>query len=1048
MWRDFLPKIRSWPESLYQTPDNPNQLDGSKTENKLSLEFAVPNSDSQSERRSLRRFGFSIIILSLAIIAALNLFPAADYLAVSYATLFVALGVCGYLMLCAPRFPIWMRFPVAISLSYLLYYYLYFPPQPGLLLAVAVLLAFGFADTVASHTYRIRLTELSDSKRVEQLRLLWGRRFNPFSPQAKGLEFYWVLFPTALAAAYTWRICISPDHKLMIRLQIPKAFLIAAALPLGLCLLAGPFRAVLRGQKLGVSWQTLREAIRATRYWLTYNSQQLRTPGLAQTSIKSPLNRRLLIASLVLVTVATSTAHFHWGLARTRQAMFGEALELNLPASMKWLLPDGHSEWLAKEQLDNELRADGVNLDEMIDRSILYSEIKALNNEGLVEVEGILVEPRQAKILERLTGDTRTNYLERMKQAQAKRERDALFQAEDELWRITEERAVAKTENWAYIPLYYLWLLARPASHVLLVLGFALLIIVSMQVSVVSQPLMSLALLGVDPASKKTAKSLSSQDWKHAVEQMQSSRDHVEKDSIFLGVNASDRSPIIVPRSVFQEHMHLLGDSGSGKTSLGVAPLVEQLIASGDCSVVLLDMKGDDHSLLEAARIGAAKAHLPFRWFTNQLGSPTYLLNPLQQEFLRNLTLYQRADIIASSLGLHYGTDYGRSYFGDANTALLHAAFEYKPDIGSFVELLDVIHSPKAFHKVPRNIRQAASHLGTIVRRLADWEPLNATFDGHYPKAALNSAIDLSDVFRKPQVVSFHIASALGVTSSAEMGRLALYSLMSGAKAAGTNRKQVFLVIDEFQRIVSNNVELLLQTARSMNIGVILANQTLMDLKSGGVDLVPAVRANTRIKQVFAASDLAEQLEISATSGETIYHSTSFQSYLSLIGLTMAGRIVGRREEISPRLRPNEILAMTDHPQRSVVHIRRGDGYAQYAGLPFVMESAFHITPKEYSKRRDAKWPERGDEVITPRLELPGKDRLESTPDGDNQDQLTEPQHSKSRSKKKSDPKSTPPPEPKVDEQQLAMDLLSGLSDKHKAKHQKRNSPKDSTDEQ
>ncbi len=75
-----------------------------------------------------------------------------------------------------------------------------------------------------------------------------------------------------------------------------------------------------------------------------------------------------------------------------------------------------------------------------------------------------------------------------------------------------------------------------------------------------------------------------------------------------------------------------------------------------------------------------------------------------------------------------------------------------------------------------------------------------------------------------------------------------MYSLLTAAAQVPARKAQVqtFLVIDEFQRIISGNVELLLQLARSLNIGVILANQSLLDLRSGGIDLIPAISANAR----------------------------------------------------------------------------------------------------------------------------------------------------------------------------------------------------------
>ena len=55
----------------------------------------------------------------------------------------------------------------------------------------------------------------------------------------------------------------------------------------------------------------------------------------------------------------------------------------------------------------------------------------------------------------------------------------------------------------------------------------------------------------------------------------------------------------------------------------------------------------------------------------------------------------------------------------------------------------------------------------------------------------LASAIDMPDVFRTPQVLYFHLASAIGMASTAEIARLALYSLLTAAKTAQCERTQV-----------------------------------------------------------------------------------------------------------------------------------------------------------------------------------------------------------------------------------------------------------------
>ncbi len=426
---------------------------------------------------------------------------------------------------------------------------------------------------------------------------------------------------------------------------------------------------------------------------------------------------------------------------------------------------------------------------------------------------------------------------------------------------------------------------------------------------------------------------------------------------MLLGVNAADNTPVLVPRSIFAEHAHLLGDSGSGKTSLGIALILSQMLRFKDCSIVVIDMKGDDMALFEGTRTDAQRAGLPFRWFTNELGRSTHAFNPLGQSFFSTLSVYQKTDILTSSMGLQYGTDYGRGFFSDANAELLFHALKAAPDTDSFQQLQQVLGNRYALRTVSNETLKAATHIRAVVHRLAATQALNVSHSGDYPPAVLEQAIDFADVFRKPQVIYFHLPSSLGTTSSAEIARIALYALLASARSVPDNqRRQVFLFIDEFQRVVANNLELILQTARSMKIGLILANQSMFDLRRGGVDLIPAVRANTRYRQIFAASNVEDQKELIALSGEMLVDKRTWLETLS--GWYIGAVGVNHHEEIRPRLGVNDVLLATDHPFQSILQIRRGEGYAQYGGFPFVMRSTHHIGWNEYLRRKNAAWPE------------------------------------------------------------------------------------------
>ena len=176
---------------------------------------------------------------------------------------------------------------------------------------------------------------------------------------------------------------------------------------------------------------------------------------------------------------------------------------------------------------------------------------------------------------------------------------------------------------------------------------------------------------------------------------------------------------------------------------------------------------------------------------------------------------------------------------------------------------------------------------------------------------------------------------------------------------------------------MNRNLELILQTARSMKVGLILANQSMYDLKRQGIDLMPAVRANTRYKQVFAASNVEDQQELIALSGQTLLHQRSWRESLSFLhgGQTS----VGYSETLLPRLGVNDILLATDHPLQSIVQIRRGDGYAQYGGFPFVMRSTHHIGVDEFRTRKNATWPEPTDATLVPSLTAVAESANEST---------------------------------------------------------------------
>lgn len=477
------------------------------------------------------------------------------------------------------------------------------------------------------------------------------------------------------------------------------------------------------------------------------------------------------------------------------------------------------------------------------------------------------------------------------------------------------------------------------------------------------------ALLGTQPRQRI----LSTDNWEMLVDRLRSSADEFERESVFLGTNHRDDTPVFVPRSVINEHVHVLGDSGSGKTSIGLLPLISQLMRFGDCSVIVVDLKADDQSMFECLRTAAdrltqqfAEERPPrppyrFRWFTTVTDRSSFAFNPLTQRVMSKLSPDQRTDVITAALGLQYGNDYGRKYYGDSNYDVLNYALREFPHIQSLAELELVLANADRF-PLPPKTREAGTHVRSSVRRLSRIKALNACPSLGTPQAVLDNAIDLEDVFTEPQVLYVALSSSAGISNTAEIARIFLYSLKEAAEHHPKPRKQVYLVVDEFQRIVSKNVELFLQQARSQNISCILSNQSLSDLDSIDADLIPAVRTNTRLRQVFGAGNQTDIDDILNTAGETVYAVRRWDFVQGLFGWLLRG--MGMAEQRGTRLTINDILLTTDAPGRSITCVRRGAGYAQFGGMPFIMDSVHHISEPAYQEVLKATWPPADERMV------------------------------------------------------------------------------------
>ncbi len=442
-----------------------------------------------------------------------------------------------------------------------------------------------------------------------------------------------------------------------------------------------------------------------------------------------------------------------------------------------------------------------------------------------------------------------------------------------------------------------------------------------------------------------------------------------ESDHLFMGVFGKTKAPVLLHRRILDEHMYIAGQTGAGKTSLGIIPILTQLIRSGGerpCPIVILDLKGD-LTLFNTARDEAASRTVNDRpapqelmMFRTDQGYATHYFNPFR-DF--DSTHHPRrpietAELFIQALSLFHGDFYGASYYSkqhrDVLLSALDAARKRKTELRTFDDLYE---SVKDYVTSAGDRGRDAVELLATIHAMAQYEQLG-------PAPAGVSSIHMPEVIRKGQLAYFWLPSQLTGMTVRETGKLALYAFLTAmqeyrqsAESAGDERRG-YLIIDEFQRIAAENIRVILQQARSFGISVILANQDPSDLKLPSVDLRSTVYTNTRVKQFFSITDPHELDNLSKLSGEeTDWLVQESETTDGTWSNTLLSRTTGRKQILRPRFRADEARLATDAPNDSVLYISRGRGYTQLQGIPQAITTPWPTTRDVYMRRMQTPWP-------------------------------------------------------------------------------------------
>lgn len=443
------------------------------------------------------------------------------------------------------------------------------------------------------------------------------------------------------------------------------------------------------------------------------------------------------------------------------------------------------------------------------------------------------------------------------------------------------------------------------------------------------------------------------------IKHLRGSKNKLEKDAYFWGVVEADCSPILVDRKLLFEHAHILGSSGRGKSAMRLSPLVEQSISFGDMTPIFIDLKAD--KLENLANAYAARdelkvrtgIELPVKVFTIQQGALSHVFNPFNNPAWKRFSVADQTSIIAAALNLSYGIDYGRGHYSAVNADVIEECLMANSGIATFHEmystLVELAANPSTYIGSLR--RSDYISVAQAVSKLASCNVLNMSPDSASPKDVLENQIDLAEAFQTPGIYYFHLPSITSPFVAQSVARLVTKFLLVAAKAA-ERKTQVLIVIDEFQRMAAENLEEFFTMARSHGVGIVIANQSIADLKASGDKLYYAIEGNCAIRQwlsVTTVDDLNTLEKLFGTHKEINVTNTRSDR----------GQSVSESLHDSGRTTTTNLHEISDNAFLSVTKLL-GDrrGYAQYRGIPFVTRTQFHVTEEEYDKRMKFQWPD------------------------------------------------------------------------------------------
>lgn len=334
--------------------------------------------------------------------------------------------------------------------------------------------------------------------------------------------------------------------------------------------------------------------------------------------------------------------------------------------------------------------------------------------------------------------------------------------------------------------------------------------------------------------------------------------------AIVLGVNehAGRSVPVRLPAEQRMRHIHIIGASGTGKSSL-LLDLILQTIALRE-GVAVIDPHGDlvdevlarvpQTRLDDVVLIDAADAEHPVGFNLLRAHSElerTLLASDLVAIFKRLSTTWgdQMHSVLANAIQAFLTSSRGGS-LADLRRFLIEQ--DFRRDFLTTVQDEEVVYYwTKEF---PLLVGKPA---GPILTRLDGFlrpKPLRAML------AQRESRLDFREILDSQRILLVKLAQgAIGEENSALLGSLVVAKLHQAAisrqELPPEQRREFTLVVDELQEVVTPSLGAILSGTRKYRLGLVAAHQAMRPVYDADSAVANALLANAATRILFRLGD-------------------------------------------------------------------------------------------------------------------------------------------------------------------------------------------------